>query len=50
MLFLYKDCVEEIRQALENAMMVDNYNTMKSKAILASKDFLYSEIARRSIE
>ena len=46
--FLYKDSVSEIKEEIE--YVKDNFDFMKDAANAAAKNFLYSDIARRSIE
>lgn len=48
--FLYKDSVDEIYATLEEITDSANYTAMKEAAQTASSHFLYSEIAKRSIE
>lgn len=46
--FLYKDSVSEIKEEIE--YVKDNFEYMKEAARTAAKNFLYSDIAKRSIE
>ena len=46
--FLYKDSVSEIKEEIE--YVKDNFDFMKDAANAAAKNFLYSDVARRSIE
>ncbi|MEQ2541890.1 glycosyltransferase [Lachnospiraceae bacterium CLA-AA-H183] len=48
--FLYKDSKNEIEDVINEILMNDEYSVMKEKAILASKQFRYGDIARKSIE
>lgn len=48
--FLYKDSENEIEDVINEILMNDEYSVMKEKAILASKQFRYGDIARKSIE
>ena len=48
--FLYDDATEEIKNQIEDILANDNYAKMKEKAIEASENFKYSQIAKRSIE
>ena len=47
--FLEKDSVKEITDVLQNILTDDNYNKMLSAAKKASINFMYSDIALRSI-
>ena len=47
---LYKDSKNEIEDVINEILMNDEYSVMKEKAILASKQFRYGDIARKSIE
>lgn len=48
--FLYKDSKEEIKAVINEILQSDNYEKLKDKSKEASKQFRYSDIARRSIE
>lgn len=48
--YLYKDNVEEIEKVLEEILHEDNYRNMLEKAEKNRKRFLYSEIAKISID
>ena len=48
--FLYEDSATEIKEAIEDILKGDNYSQMKKNAKIASKYFMYSDIAKRSIE
>ncbi len=48
--FLYNDSKEEIKETISEIMQDDVYDKMKKNAINASKQFRYSDIAKRSIE
>ena len=48
--FLYEDSATEIKEAIEDILKGDNYSKMKKNAKIASKYFMYSDIAKRSIE
>lgn len=47
--FLENDSVEEIKEAINNVVLKDNYKAMFDAAKRNRKYFMYSEIARRSI-
>lgn len=47
--FLENDSVEEIKEAINNIVLKDNYQAMFDAAKRNCKYFMYSEIARRSI-
>ena len=49
--FLYEDSCEEMKNILEELLIdVEQYHEMKTKAEYSAKEFLYSNIARVSIE
>nr|WP_288723119.1 glycosyltransferase family 4 protein [uncultured Sellimonas sp.] len=48
--FLENDSVEEIKEAINNIVLKDNYKAMFDAAKRNRKYFMYSEIARRSIK
>lgn len=48
--FLEKDSAEEIKGEIERLLVPDNYNDIKQAAETASADFMYSGIAKKSIE
>ena len=47
--FLTQDSTEEIKAAIEEILSGDNYEKMLTSAKNASSEFMYSEIAKRSI-
>lgn len=47
--FLTQDSTEEIKNTIEELLDKDNYQKMLDSAKQASKNFMYSEIAKRSI-
>lgn len=48
--FLTQDSTEEIKAAIEDILEGDNYKNMLDSAKKASEKFMYSQIAKRSIE
>jgi len=48
-IFLKNDSKDEIKEALLNILDGDNYSELLNRAKRAEKEFLYSEIAKRSI-
>lgn len=48
--FLYKDSKNEIENVINEILKDDKYSVLKENAILASRQFRYSDIARKSIE
>ena len=48
--FLHEDSEKEIQKKIEEIIFTDKYTEMKKAAEISKKQFLYSEIAKKSIE